>query len=179
MYNQPVIDYCISKANVSILLRSSARKILACINEGHAGTYHIVPSLTGIGRSSEVRALPLLRSLVAQLVCLNLTCDHVFIHFYRPYNHLCYLCNLGKRADAACSATYAPQDSLEPPDFWQMERIIQKNPGLAPITIELGDLASSKCGHPVYALNLCCDGLLGERLDGGVWKTIDNCRPGK
>jgi hypothetical protein len=60
-----------------------------------------------------------------------------------------------------------------------MERIIQKNPGLAPITIELGDLASSKCGHPVYALNLCCDGLLGERLDGGVWKTIDNCRPGK
>jgi hypothetical protein len=60
-----------------------------------------------------------------------------------------------------------------------MERIIKESPGLAPITVELGDLASSKCSDPAYALNLCCDGLLGERDDGGVWKTIDKCRPSK
>lgn len=93
-------------------------------------------------------------------------------------------CKLGRRDGAGCYPTSVTQSRLEMPDLLQIETIeIKDNPLFAPITIELGDSPLGKCVNQEYPLNLCCNGPLGA-LAGGSWpltiyRTIDNCRPGK
>lgn len=93
-------------------------------------------------------------------------------------------CTSGKRDEGTCSANFASQDHIGQPDISQIgSTIIKDNPLFAPITIQVGDSASGKCSNPLFLLNLCCKGALGALVDdlslSVVYKTIDNCRPGK